>query len=414
MLGALDERVVVSVEVAGIGALEANLMRPLDLDEIEENATDLTSGEDYPFFVAMRAPRPTLLIHNAEDSCCFRAALVKPYIYDHIQPFFRLFGKADELGWHENRDPGTHNYQLDNREQAYAFFTGHFGKRVDANEIPSDDEIRSAKELAGGLPPDNLTIAGLARKLAGQIARPPIPTGDERSSWVMSRREKLKSVIRYTPVSVEHAWRVANTKGLAFESLAYRFDFSNGLSATGVWLKAISGQAGGPVTIVLSDKGYKTAGEIISEHVNRGEQVLALDLLFNGAAAPEDTADWEMLFATTGDRALGLEAAQLLGVANWLRTSPGRVEMRIETEGIRNQVIALTAAAIKPEMFAQIESHHTMEGLAYLLDKPVPFRSAPDLFCLDLYKYFDLDSLSALADPTETKRIADHAALEAK
>jgi hypothetical protein len=165
---------------------------------------------------------------------------------------------------------------------------------------------------------------------------------------------------------------------------------------------------------VLSDKGYKTAGEIISEHVNRGEQVLALDLLFNGAAAPEDTADWEMLFATTGDRALGLEAAQLLGVANWLRTSPGRVEMRIETEGIRNQVIALTAAAIKPEMFAQIESHHTMEGLAYLLDKPVPFRSAPDLFCLDLYKYFDLDSLSALADPTETKRIADHAALEAK
>ena len=212
MLGALDERVAVSVEVAGIGALEANLMRPLDLDEIEENATDLSSGEDYPFLVAMRAPRPTLLIHNAEDSCCFRAALVKPYIYDRIQPFFRLFGKADEFGWHENRDPGTHNYQLENREQAYAFFTGHFGMRTDANEIPSDDEIRSANELAGGLPPDNLTIAGLARKLSGQIARPSIPTGGQRPSWIESQREQLKSVIRYAPVSVENAWRVANTK----------------------------------------------------------------------------------------------------------------------------------------------------------------------------------------------------------
>jgi hypothetical protein len=165
---------------------------------------------------------------------------------------------------------------------------------------------------------------------------------------------------------------------------------------------------------VLSDKGYKTAGEITSEHVNRGEQVLALDLLFTGAAAPEDTADWEMLFATTGDRPIGLEAAQLLAVANWLQTSAGRLKMRIETEGIRNQVIASTAAAIEPETFARIESHHTMESLAYLLNKPVAFRSAPDLFCLDLYRYFDLDRLSALAGPTEIERIADHAALEAK
>jgi hypothetical protein len=55
-----------------------------------------------------------------------------------------------------------------------------------------------------------------------------------------------------------------------------------------------------------------------------------------------------------------------------------------------------------------------MKSLAYLLNKPVPFRSAPELFCLDLYKYFDLDRLSALAGPTEVERIADHAGLKAK
>jgi hypothetical protein len=38
-----------------------------------------------------------------------------------------------------------------------------------------------------------------------------------------------------------------------------------------------------------------------------------------------------------------------------------------------------------------------MKSLAYLIDTPVPFRTAPELFCLDLYKYFDLDTLAALA-----------------
>jgi len=39
--------------------------------------------------------------------------------------------------------------------------------------------------------------------------------------------------------------------------------------------------------------------------------------------------------------------------------------------------------------------------LSYLLDAPVPYRSAPDLFCLDLYKYFDIDRLAMLAFPVK-------------
>ena len=42
-----------------------------------------------------------------------------------------------------------------------------------------------------------------------------------------------------------------------------------------------------------------------------------------------------------------------------------------------------------------------MTSLNYLLDTPVPYRSAPDLFCLDLYKYFDIDRLAALASPVK-------------
>ncbi len=402
LLSALDERVAVAVEVAGIGALESNLAHPLDTDEIEESATDLTQEQDYPSFVAMRAPRPTLLIHNAEDDCCFRAGLVRPYIYDRVRPIFHLFGKQENLAWHENRDPGTHNYQLENREQAYDFFTRHFGLPISPNEISSDDEIRMPEQLAVGLPKQNLTILSLARKLSANVARPPFPPRMDQVSWAESQREQLKRVIRYTAVSVEDAWRINSTKNRGLESLSYRLDFSNGLSATGIWLNAISAPQAGSVTIVLNDEGYKGAAEDVSQSVNRGEQVLALDLVFNGATAPENPADWEMLVSATGDRPLGLEVAQLLAAAAWVRTSVGPTNVQILTQGIRSQVIAVTAAALDPRAFSNVKSRQSIVSLGYLLSKPVPFRSAPELFCLDLYKFFDIDLLEMLGVPTET------------
>src|SRR6516162_6370743 len=102
LISSLDERASVMVEVAGFGSLESNLTRPTDSSDVEEDATDLMMGFDYPFLVAMRAPRPTLLIHNEQDDCCFLGPLVKPYIYEQILPFFKLYNSANALRWHEN------------------------------------------------------------------------------------------------------------------------------------------------------------------------------------------------------------------------------------------------------------------------------------------------------------------------
>jgi hypothetical protein len=44
-----------------------------------------------------------------------------------------------------------------------------------------------------------------------------------------------------------------------------------------------------------------------------------------------------------------------------------------------------------------------MPSLAYLLEKPVEFHQAPELFCFDLYKHFDLDRLTALAAPARVR-----------
>jgi dienelactone hydrolase len=402
VLSSLDERVRVAVPVAGYGSLMSNIVHPADTSEIEEDATDFRMGQDYTHLTAMRAPRPTLLVYNAEDDCCFRAPFVKPDVYDAIKPFFRLFGKEDTLAWHENIDPGSHNYQLDNRQQSYEFFTKHFNLPVAEREVPVDAEIKSFEELAVGLPKDNLTVLGLAKKLAGEIRRPPVPDASARTVWAASERSKLKAVVRYEPVVVSSAWQVSNTKQKGLETLSYRFEMSNGLSATGVWLKAVASPDDSPATLVLNDNGKKAAAAEVSGRVNRGEQVLAVDLLFTGDAAPEkpSPADYALLLAATGDRPLGLEVAQLIGLARWFaRLSHTRV--RLEATGMRNQLAALVSSALEPDLFSVVVVREGIPTLSYLLDTPVAYRSAPDLFCLDLYKGFDLDRLAAMAGPTQ-------------
>jgi dienelactone hydrolase len=404
MLSALDPRVAVMVEVAGFGSLESNITHPIDTNDIEETPTDFLDGEDYTDLVALRAPRPTLLIHNGEDDCCFRAMLVKPYIFDNIKPFFQIFEKAQDLEFYENHDPGTHNYQLDNRLQAYRFFTGHFHLSVAADEIPSAAEVKTFDELKVGVPADNLTTLGLAKKFADRITRPVIPTGPTAlGTWAASERNTLTSVIRYQAVRVANVWRFWNTNQKGLETLSYRFDFSNNLSATGVWLKGISAPGNAPATIVLNDQGRKEAAETVSDRVNRGEQVLALDVVFNGETVPQspDPTDYEMIVASMGDRPLGLEVGQLIGAAKWLAQTSTQTTLRIETTGFRSQVVALVAAALEPRLFSEVVAAGGMQSLGFLLDAPVPHRSAPELFCLDLYKDFDLDQFRAMAAPTK-------------
>jgi hypothetical protein len=403
MISSLDQRVYAMVEVAGIGSLETNLTRPIDSSDIEEDATDLMMGFDYPFLIAMRAPRPTLLIHNAQDDCCFLAPLVKPYVYEQILPFFKLYRSENALRWYENLDPGTHNYQLDNRQQAYAFFSEHFHLAPVRKEVPSDSEIFTPLQLAGHLPTDNLTTARLAIKLASQIHRAPAPAVGERDAWVISERERLKSILRYSLVSVDGPWKLVSTKRPGLQSFSYRFDFSNSLSGTGIWVAGQPAAPKAPLTILLNDKGYKASVQDVVERVNRGEQALAFEPLFFGSTSPDETepAYWEMLVASRGDRAIGLEVGQLIATARWFGTGTGPNKIRLFTDGIRSQVVALAAAALEPDLFSEIVSNHAMSSLGYLLDALVPYRTAPDLFCLDLYKYFDIDRLAILASPVK-------------
>lgn len=407
ILSSLDERVTAAVPVAGFASLIPRIEASWsgDLGDVEQSATDVFEGLDYTHLAALVAPRPMLLTYNAEDDCCFRAPLVKPLVYDFLKPIYKLYGKEESLAWHENRDPGTHNYQLDNRLQTYRFFSQHFKLSPVEREIPVDKEIKSYDELLVGLPDTNLTTLGLARKLAGMFQRQPIPAdAGGRATWATSERANLKKVLRYKPTSIRRAWAVANTKSKGVETKSYLFSFDNGLSANGVWARPIGVPDNAPATIVIHDQGKKAAAEEVSDRVNRGEHVLAVDLVFTGDAWSKiRSAGYQQILHGIGDRPLGLEAAQLLTIARWICGETGNSKVRLESRGIRNQVAALVAPALEPERFSELVVREGMPSFAYLLEKPVEFHLAPELFCLDLYKHFDLDRLTALAAPARVR-----------
>ena len=207
LLSTLDTRVGPAVPIAGFSSLTTAIEHPDYAGDAEQNGPDMRAVADYAHLMALRAPRPTLLIYNAMDDCCFRAGVVKQGVYSDIQPFFALMGAPGNLEWYENENPGTHNYQIDSRQQSYRFFDRAFHLEAgDKEDADTDTELQSYADLAVGVPPANLTIVGLARQRAQSIHHDPPPQAD--AQWVEKQRQQLRQVVRFSPVTVTHAWPV--------------------------------------------------------------------------------------------------------------------------------------------------------------------------------------------------------------
>lgn len=411
VLAALDERVAAALPNAGYLA-SMSLGGVEWVGDNEQSAADFNQYFDYTHLTAMRAPRPTLLIFNENDNCCFRAPRMKTFLYDDVRPFFGLYGAADNFQWYANTDPGDHNYQLDNRMHSYQFFAKHFGLPPVAKESPADADIKTREELNVVLPKDNLNLLTLARKFAGQVTRSPIP-GDPTALkvWAAKERDLLRETVRYQAVDLQFPpWPVANSWGGGLKTIGYRFDFTNGLSADATWLKSITAPDDAPWTVVLDDSGKKESGTAISDRVNRGEQVIAADLLFFGdAAAPKYYYPvYDRMLALIGDRSLGLQTAQLVRIVEWLRTVSGHRAGRIEVNGSRTQAVALVAAALDPSMFSDVVVHKGLTSWREVFEKPIRYQDDPELFCLDLFKNFDLNTLTSMANPGGLGAVSAH------
>jgi hypothetical protein len=126
--------------------------------------------------------------------------------------------------------------------------------------------------------------------------------------------------------------------------------------------------------------------------------------VFTGAAwKNEHPFLFVQMLDSLGDRPLGMEAAQLICIARWAEQRAGVSKVRLEVGGMRNQAVALVAAALEPELFSELVVSEGIRSFRYVLEKPVTFDQAPELFCLDLYKDFDIDTLETLAAPVTAR-----------
>jgi hypothetical protein len=396
----LDSRVTLTDPVAGYSSFLTRTRYDSDLGDSEQTPCDLATVVDYTHLTAMMAPHPTLLTFNAKDNCCFAAPHALAPLLEAAAPIFRLYDKEDNLRSHVNQDPGDHNYGLDNRQAFYRHIGQAWFKndaKFDPKEIACDDEVKTAKELEVELPEDNLSLNKIALLLGRDLPHErELPA--ERSAaqaWQESRRKALRSVVK--PIGGE-------VRPLKLES-----DENDGLSTT-FWKLRVGdvftvpavelsrGQS--PNTVLLvSDSGRASVAEAAKNWLDRGFRVIALDPFYFGEAKVADHAYlWALMIATVGERALGVQAGELMAIARWAKAEhPG--EIAIAAMGPRTSTIALIAAALEPTTVARVEVTDPLASLKLPIEEKREYAATPELFCFGLLEQCNIGQIAALVAP---------------
>ncbi len=392
LLSALDPRVKVIVPVAGHSPVWQRATGTNDIGDLEQVPSDLCTIADFDELSALFAPRPTLLIYNREDDCCFQTRRTRRSIYQPIEPVFGLLGAADKLGLHDNVDPGTHNYASDNRSQLYKFLDQHFGLRTSPEDLPYQDELRSEAELTVGLPPDNATLLTLAHKALVHIRqqrrqRPARPA-------VQARRQLhgLLKLPTYEQMKIRAVGKALTRRGATIRQHVLTLDDTWSLGITECAPPRPKGLA-----LVIADGGRAQAQGAVQTTLDQGHRVLAVDLYGTGEWA--HSWQYHMLLSTAGQRALGLQAGQLLAVVQWACRRYRTQNLYLHTQGQLMPIVGLIGAALAPERFNGLTTTVLMASLDHLIEWPVPYANAAPLFCFGLLEAFDIPDLIELAAP---------------
>jgi hypothetical protein len=404
-ISALDKRVKLTDPVAGYSSFRTRARHLKDLGDSEQTPTDLATIADYAHLTAMMAPRPTLLTYNAKDECCFEASYALPPLLDAARPAFRLYGKENALRSHVNNDPGTHNYEKDNRQALYRMLGEFFypgDSHFDATEIPSDKELKSKEELAVPLPEKNEDFHTLALEISRHLPRnADVPSNKAAlQEWQRIRRQKLREVVRAKDFTEQ--WERVGVEVMG-NIQATQWPLKLGGAWTVPVVELVRGKPQKTV-IFLHDSGRRGDPKLVDQLLRAGNRVLAVDLLYFGEAKIEQKDYlYALLLATVGERLLGLQASQLAGVARWgaeRYTGP----LTVIAVGPRLSTVALVAAALEEKAIAELELHGSLGSLKEILEQNRTVEQMPELFCFGLLEEFDIKQLEALAAPRSVRR----------
>jgi hypothetical protein len=304
---------------------------------------------------------------------------------------FALLGRAGALRSHVNHDPGTHNFERENREVLYRMIGDHFypGDRTySATEIACKDELRSMEELYVELPKENASFHTLARDLARSLPR---------EATTVQRRKELARVVRQADWEVQ-AKEVARTTERGTTAVLWRLQVGKSWSVPVVELTR--GTAGEKTAILINDGGRKADPVHAERLLKAGYRVLAMDPFYFGEARVAQK-DWlfALLIATVGERPLGVQSSQLAAVARWAAKQHGTAGVHLVAVGPRTSVAALVAGALEARAIRELELHGVRASLKEIIAENRTVDQMPELFCFGLLEVADVPQLVALVAP---------------
>jgi hypothetical protein len=404
IISALDTRVKLCNPVAGYSSFTTRITNHSDLGDSEQTPVDLGATADYAHLTAMLAPRVALLTYNQADNCCFAAPHALPPLLEAARPVYKLLGQEANLHDHVNYDPGTHNYEQDNREALYRVVGQHFypdTKDFNAKEIDSQNEIKKPEELNVELPPDNFDFHQIALRLMSGLPKqlPPPQAEETRAKWQPEARQQLAAIVKY------HAWQ-AKGQEAEKEEVAGVQVWRWKLRIENEWtLPAVELSKGEPkgTTLVLADEGRGSTAALVEKLLADGQRVVVVDPFYLGENKIKSRDYlWGLLISTVAERPLGVQASQIAAAARWLKSERGG-DVSVVSVGPRTSLMALTAAALEPEAIARLQMHRPLSSLKEIVQSNKAVTEAPEYFCFGLLEQFDLAHLSAMVSPRGVK-----------
>ena len=410
ILSALDERISLSVPNAGYIDLKNRIDYRSDIGDLEQNPTDLVSIADYTYLTGMLAPRPTLLLYNQKDDCCFVAERAESAVYHPAIPFFQLFAKTANFVYYENKDPGTHNYDLDNREQFYRFVKKHYALLDSTeSEIPSEAELLTAEQLTVGLPEGNANFFTLAKTYLESLPKDPVPMTDdaEQKQWQESARSRLQQVLRLSPladdgITADQLLERESRNSVKIERYQLRTTDQLTLPLMVFYPDQLQHQNQN-IVIALADGGQTQMKDRIQKEISLGNTVIIVDLLFIGESVPAGISPWQyaMLIATVGKRPLGIQVRQLQLLVEWVCQKYQVPQISLQSQGWNSGIVVLAASGLSPGRVKRINATEALVDLKVLINQHLDYENYPALFCFGLLEEFNVPELMALSSQVE-------------
>lgn len=321
-IAALDERIYAAAPENYITSFQ-RLIETNGPQDAEQNFLHgIAEGLDHGDLLAVRAPKPTLMITTTRDIFNIQGARET---FDEVGSIYKAYDKPGNFSMVE--DDAAHASTLKNREAMYAFFQEHL--RLPGN--PKDEQTIT-------LSPDELQVTS-----TGQVAR------DFQGETVFSLNQKMTAS---SPVTAELNNVVEKAKKLS----GYRYPsepsqpvMTGRLQRDGYviekyhlkgegdyiipYLLALPDQANGQAVLYLHEEGKATAaglGGDMERLVKQGFTVLAADLLGIGEVGSDQVVGDSNFegssynvwfgFLLTGRSIAGVHAADIVRLGRLLKS----------------------------------------------------------------------------------------------